>query len=151
MDLFEWGNISTGVYVALIIVGIIMYINIFHLDQIFSKETTKKINKWSYSCAIKCDDEKQCKKYNNLRDKNYSLDFDEFGSSKLCKVTKWEVSHFILHLFLGYFTNIYISQGTSIIFELYEHYVLDCGSYLDLGYNLAGFLTGYYLKNYIIS
>jgi len=72
--------------------------------------------------------------------------FDE--NSEKCVVTKWEISHFFTHIFLGYFTNIYISQGISVGFELYEHYDLNCGSYLDLIYNFLGYIIGYILKYY---
>lgn len=144
MNLFEWGNISTGVYVALIISGIIMYVIIFHLEKIFDEEIKNKFLRNIEQCVIPCS-KKKCKTINKMRDKDYYY----FDNSEKCVISLWEISHFITHIFLGYFTNIYISQGISIGFELHEHFNLNCGSYLDLGYNLTGFLVGHYLKNVI--
>lgn len=144
MNLFEFGDISTGVYVSLIIAGICMYVSIFHLEKIVGDETSKKIHDYTEKCTIACSDEKICTQVNNLRDDKYYL-FD--GNSEKCIVTKWEISHFITHAFLGYFTNIYISQSISVGFELYEHYILQCGSYIDLFYNFSGFIIGHILKN----
>jgi hypothetical protein len=145
-NIFEWGNISTGVYVAIIITGMVMYTVIFHLEKIIGERNTKIVHNYTEKCVVSCTSKKTCNKINKFRDKGYYL-FDE--KSEKCVVTKWEISHFITHLFLGYFTNIYISQSISVGFEMYEHYVLDCGSYLDLVYNLSGFIIGHLLKNYI--
>jgi hypothetical protein len=147
MNLFEWGTISTGVYVALIIAGICMYIVIFHLEKVLGEKKKNLFLKNIEQCIIGCDStsNKNCKLINNLRDKDYYY----FSKSEKCVISLWEITHFITHVFIGYFTNIYISQGISIGFELHEHYNLNCGSYLDLGYNLCGFLVGHYLKNII--
>jgi hypothetical protein len=146
MNLFEWGDISTGVYVALIIAGICMYVVIFHLEYVIGDKNAKIVHDYSEKCLIPCSEKKLCDKLSNLRDNGYYLFND---NPEKCIVSKWEISHFITHIFLGYFTNIYISQSISVGFEIYEHYVLDCGSYLDLGYNFMGFLVGHFLKNYI--
>jgi hypothetical protein len=47
---------------------------------------------------------------------------------------------------LGYYTNFYVSFGIGTGFELYEHFVHDCGSLLDFMYNMLGFLIGSYFK-----
>jgi hypothetical protein len=145
MDILEWGNISTGVYVVLTIVLLCMYVVIFHLDKIIGDENAKLAHDYTEECAVSCSDKVQCETVNSYRDEHYYL-FD--GNSKKCLVTKWEISHLITHIFLGYFTNIYISQGLSVGFEIYEHYSLDCGSYIDLGYNFIGFVIGHNLKKF---
>jgi hypothetical protein len=147
MDLFEWGNITTGMYVALIIAGICMLSVIFRLEKIIGKKTAKEFLDYSEECLVGCSDKDRCDKLAKWRDNNYYMYSGD--NSKRCIVTKWEISHFITHAFLGYFFNIYISQGISFGFEIYERYSNECGSYLDLGYNFAGFLFGHLLKNYI--
>lgn len=145
MNLFDWGDITVGVYIALIIVGICMYIVIFHLEKIIGENNAKLVHNYTEKCVISCSNEKICNRMNKLRDTGYYL-FDD--NSERCVITKWEISHLLTHVFLGYFTNIYISQGISVGFELYEHHLLNCGSYIDLLYNFVGFIIGHYLKNY---
>ena len=145
MNLFDWGNITTNIYIALIITMIILYMIIFHLKNIIGEKNARIVHDITEKCVISCSDKKLCSKVNNLRDSGYYI-FDE--NPEKCIVTKWEISHLIFHMFLGYFTNIYISQGISVGFELYEHYILNCGSYLDLGYNFIGFIIGHKLKKY---
>lgn len=128
----------------LFIVGVIIFIFIFHLDMFLSKNSVNKIHNFSEKCVIKCTDDETCKKINNYRDSGYYL-FDD--NSDKCIITKWEISHFIMHAFLGYLTNIYVSTSLSIGFEIFEHYKYNCGSYLDLLYNFSGFLTGYYIRH----
>jgi hypothetical protein len=145
MDLLDWGDISIGVYVVLVLVGIIMHQLIFNLDNYIGKKYAKYIHNYTEQCAVNCSNKEQCNYINSFRDDHYYV-FD--GNVEKCLVTKWEISHFITHVFLGYFTNIYISQGVSVGFELYEHHMLDCGSYLDLIYNFTGFIIGHTIKNY---
>jgi hypothetical protein len=148
MDILEWGSISNGVYIMIIILGIIQYTIIFHLDKI-NVSLSKSFNKFMFTCAKKCENKKDCEVVNSLRDDYYYMQNTDNSELLDCKITRWEISHFFTHIFLGYFTNIYISQSISVVFEIYEHYALDCGSYLDLVYNMAGFMVGHTLKNYI--
>jgi hypothetical protein len=148
MNILEWGDISNAVYIMVVMLGIIQYTMIFHLDKI-NTSLSKSFNKTMFTCASKCVNKKDCEFVNALRDDYYYMQTTGDSESLDCKITRWEISHFFTHIFLGYFSNIYISQGISVGFELYEHYALNCGSYLDLGYNFAGFMVGHTLKNYI--
>lgn len=98
-----------------------------------------------FNCTISCPDN-GCKYWNSLRDGDYWLDVEK----KNCITNNsGSFSFFLVHIFLGYFYNIYVSQTISIGFEIYEQKFHNCGSYLDLGYNFMGFLVGHTLKNYI--
>jgi hypothetical protein len=81
-----------------------------------------------------------------LRGKNYFIGSSTDIQAYNCFITRWEISHFIFHTFLGYYYNIYISQGISIGWEIYEHKVYDAGSLLDFIWNLGGFLFGSWLR-----
>jgi hypothetical protein len=148
MNLLDWGDITLGTITGLVIAGIIMIILIFHLESIVGIRNAKKIHDMSEKCVVGCANKKLCTATNNLRSAGYYM-FDDPNNK--CVVTRWEISHIITHIFLGYFTNIYISQFISVGFELYEHYYLDCGSILDLLYNFTGFIIGHQLKNAYIN
>ena len=141
MDLFK-----PNLYInpcAIFISLIIIHIFIFHLDKIFNEELVEKIRTLCDTCVVDCDDKKTCEKVNYFRDKKYYYN----DKSKKCLVSSWEISHFLMHLFLGYYSNIYVSQTASIGYEIYEHKYHDCGSYIDLIYNFAGFYTGFVLRH----
>ena len=146
MNLFKYGKIPPLTYFIVIVVGILMYLGIFYLEILVGVDNSKSIHDWTEKCVIPCKDKKLCDELHKYRDDHYYV-FEK--DTEKCLVTKWEISHLITHIFLGYFTNIYISQGISIGFELYEHYHIDCGSYIDLVYNFVGFLIGHTLKNII--
>jgi hypothetical protein len=141
--LFGTYNITTGMYVLLIIISIIIYIMIFYPQNILSESDNEIYNKTVNSCISEYDTKKF--DLDQLRGSNYWLSY----KTNKCNITRWEILHLLFHVFLGYFYNIYISQGISFGFELYEQYYYSCGSYLDLGYNFTGFLIGHMLKNYI--
>jgi hypothetical protein len=87
-----------------------------------------------------------CNKIKSGRDNGYFLESSTETFNKECLVTGWELSHFMFHIFLGYFYNIYVSTGISVSYEVYERYTYNCASYNDLFINMAGFLVGNYLK-----
>lgn len=136
-------NIS---FITLAIILIIMYLCIFQLELILNQKNIDKVHNFSEKCLVGCSGrESTCDCLNSYRDNGYYL-FESDNNKVRCAITRWELSHIIFHIFLGYFTNIYISQGLSVGFEIYEHYFYDCGSYLDLMYNFMGFLVGHSLR-----
>lgn len=139
-------HLSDDIYIKLGIGLTVLYVVIFHLEKVVGTNVSTKIHESTEKCVVTCKD-KLCKA-NNMRGKSYYLLGDKNAPTN-CLITKWEISHFLLHVMLGYWTNIYVSQGLSIGFELYECLVYDCGSILDLFYNFAGYLTGYYLNKFI--
>lgn len=145
MKLFEAHPLLIPIQ-TLMIIGIMMNLLIFYLDCIFPKHIVDKIHNFSEQCVIDCTDESKCEKVNCWRDKGYYA-FESEHNNKKCMVTRWEISHFLTHMFLGYFTNIYVSLPISIGFEIYEHYKYDCGSYLDLVYNFSGFVVGNIMRH----
>ncbi len=141
MDIYNWNNVTTGMLVILVIIGVIMNHIIFEELDNNSEDIQKYIDKIQSYCFINCDN---CSDITNLRDENYYTLGN--ADAKKCLMTAWEISHMIFHIFIGYFYNIYISVSISVGYELYEHYFKSCGSFLDLGYNMTGFLIGNHLK-----
>lgn len=152
MVLFGWNNVGADSSLVLAVILAVMYAFIF-LDLAVSKtKYVKMLRSWLYDCSIPCTDgNKTCEKVNSHRGTNYGFDPNIDGGSyreyKSCLLTGWEASHFLFHVFLGYFYNIYISQTLSFLFEIYEHLAYDCGSFNDLGINFAGFCAGHVLRN----
>jgi ribulose bisphosphate carboxylase small subunit len=144
-DFFKWNNIPTGIYVIVIIVLIIMHSFIFYSDKFLPVDIHNAFYKNINTCVALCEDKNSCNNINNLRGSNYWIGTN-FKDQYRCKVSTWEISHMLTHVFLGYFTNIFISQGLSVGFEIYEQQVYNCGSWLDLVYNFSGYLIGYSLK-----
>jgi hypothetical protein len=144
-DFFKWHNIPTGIYVMVILVLIILYSFCFYSDKFLPVDIYNSFYKNINSCAVLCTDDNTCRPINNLRGENYWIGANPDERS-ICKVSTWEISHMLTHVFLGYFTNIFISQGVSIGFEIYEQQLYNCGSWLDLLYNFSGYMIGYSLK-----
>lgn len=145
-SLFGWNNVSlTDSYIFLLIC-VIIYLFIFYImgTNLVSINLQKKWDNLQDKCFMNCN-KKLCKKITKLRDKKYlnnSVNID----LKICMITSWELTHLFFHAFIGYYYNIYFSVITSILFEILEHYVHECGSYLDLFWNFMGFLIGFSLK-----
>jgi hypothetical protein len=146
-----WNDVGVGLMIVLTLVGIIIYIFIFCDLDLSKSQNINQLRTSLYSCPIPCNDENDsCIKLNSYRGKNYGFD-PNIGEKKhrtyeSCSFTGWEASHLILHMFLGFFYNIYISQSISVVFEIWEDYYKDCGSYVDLGVNFTGYCIGYGLK-----
>jgi hypothetical protein len=138
---FGFHDISTGMYVVLIIVLILSYTMIFNSELLIGDKYSKIFNKKINRCVTKYDT--SIINMSNLRGENYWLGYN---NNTKCNVTSWEIIHLLFHVFLGYTTNIYISQSISIGWEIYEEYFYKCGSVMDLIYNFVGFIIGYYLK-----
>lgn len=112
------------------------------------KTTSEFINKISefqdYKCFLPCKKDICTTITKNMRDSQYLT--TTLKQPNECLFTFWEFSHIILHMFIGYFYNFYISTTLSISFEIFEHYVYNCGSLLDLFYNGLGMFIGVYLR-----
>ena len=144
-SLFGWNNVSLKNVYGLLLINIIIYMFIFHIIDRLPISLKKCINDIQYTCFANCN-KKSCKKLTNLRDKNYYLNDYTGINLKTCMATSWELLHLLFHIFIGYYYNIYLSLATSISFEIFEHYVYECGSYLDIFWNFIGFLIGFSLK-----
>jgi hypothetical protein len=142
-SILNWNGISTGMLVVLCIIGVIMNYIIFYTLDNNDQKIQDIIDKIQYYCLYKC--KNNCNGLTNLRDDDYFMGVKTTNVKK-CFFTVWELSHLLFHTFLGYFYNIYISVGTSVFFEIYEHYKYNCGSYLDLMWNFLGFLIGSYIR-----
>jgi hypothetical protein len=144
MNILDWNGVTTGMLVVLCIIGITMNYVIFNMLDGNNKKIQYYIDAVQNFCVKKCSND-YCSSITKLRDEKYYTYGD--GDSKSCLITSWEISHLLFHVFIGYFYNIYISTVISVGYEIYEHYDKLCGSYLDLGYNMTGFLIGNYLKS----
>jgi len=137
-------NVTTGMYVGLIIFGFILDILIFKQDMIFDKNSmfTKCWENVTNRCFYNCDTG-NCKKYTSFRGTTYFMDQE---ANKSCMFTGWELTHLLFHVFLGYFYNIYVSLGISVGYEIFEYVKYDCHSALDLVINFIGFMIGASLR-----
>ena len=145
----SWNNVSALklIFFILFVVGLNYYI--FHINGGGSNVNTTTDHKSSGpfdTCLITCKNQ-ICKNItSNSRESNYSLGITSNAHVDDCIFTGWEFSHVILHMFLGYYFNIYISVSLSVLFEIYEHYVYNCASWLDLFWNTFGLLIGIYIR-----
>jgi hypothetical protein len=147
---FGLNGVTRKSLIFLVLLGILMHYFIFTLSKNLGP-LQPKFDKWRYWCLNKCKTAKCENATMKFRGANYFDDKDEKKKGtkmdhRGCAFTIWELTHFLFHIFLGLYYNIYISVGTSVFFEMYEHYMYDCGSVLDLGWNFAGFVTGFALR-----
>ena len=148
---FGWNNNGTPSILVLLVIFSVMYAFIFMELKISKTKYVVYLRKWLYKCHMECKkDDDTCEIINNNRGNNYGYDPNidgKYRDYKNCALTGWEYSHFLFHMFLGMFYNIYISQSLSFTFELYECYEEDCGSLNDLIVNFSGFCIGYAIKS----
>lgn len=146
-----WNKVGNTSIVVLFTILSIMYVFIFMNLEISKTEYIKYLRTWLYKCHVECEkDDNTCENINNNRGNNYGYDPNidgKYRDYKNCVLTGWEYSHFIFHVFLGIFYNIYISQSLSVAFEIYECLEEDCGSLNDLVLNFAGYCTGYTIRS----
>lgn len=151
MDFFGWRDVGVSHSMVLAVILATQYAFIFLKLDISKTRYVKSLRSWLYSCHAPCTDgNKTCERVDKNRGKNYGFDPNMEGESyrqyRSCLLTGWELSHFIFHMFLGYFYNIYVSQILSFGFEMYEHSALRCGSLNDLVVNFAGYCVGYGIR-----
>lgn len=135
-----------GNYLKLLWVGLIMYFFIF-----FVIDHIPGIKNIQYYCLSKCENTVCETNVKNLRDSNYWIhpELNNVADSATCKFTMWELSHLLFHVWVGYEYGIITSSVISIGFEILEHYVYNCGSILDLGWNLIGALIGIVIRKFL--
>ena len=121
---------------------IVLYIFIFHvIDHIPAMRYIQD------ACLQSCTHDLCTSNLPYLRGKNYYLHtLDKGFEVNKCLVTTWELSHLLFHAYIGYNYNLQISLTLSIVFEIFEQVVYDCGSFLDLAWNLMGFFIGYMFR-----
>lgn len=146
MSLFGWNDVTIVGLILFAITCIIMHIFIFHNDKLpgIIGKNMKRID----VCITPTCNTDLCNFIKKGRGDNYFMHkkTDEYNNS--CLITGWEMGHFIFHIFVGYFLNIYASLTVSIGYEVYEKIYHDCASYNDIIINFAGFCIGSYLRHY---
>ena len=149
MRAFSFSHITRHDYTLLIGLLLAAYVYIFFIvdSSLFHHLGLDTLHQ---KCLRKCESD-ACKTASvTWRDKNYYLDAnngDRETPHKNCAFTVWELSHLLMHLWIGYRYNLPLSVGISVAFELFEHYFYDCGSMFDVGYNLAGGVSGAVLRS----
>lgn len=133
-------HITTNYWISLVIIGIMMYIFIFYIID----HLGEWVMEFQYKCLGSCQSDNCRAMTTNLRDGGYFLTAN--SNPQDCWFTMWELSHLLTHAFIGYFFNIQTSLGVGVGFEIFEHYVYDCGSVLDIMWNTMGFSIGYTLR-----
>lgn len=151
MGLLSWNDVGITSMIILVLLCLLIHSMIFH-SYLFVGENSSARQFWTDAlnkCYTEPCDTPLCKKYTSLRDDGYLKFSKTPETAKTCLLTGWEISHFVFHMFLGYFYNIYISLGISVGYEVYEHYVHNCAGIAELGINMFGFLSGAALKAFI--
>lgn len=137
-----WGDVGKQKIQALIIICLCMYIYIFHISQRLYDKYKIEVDEF---CLYECNTP-LCKNIvKNSRDSGYFL-HDKLYEADKCGLTWYEITHVIFHIFIGYYYNIYVSLGVGIGFEIFERYKFNNGSYLDILYNMLGFVIGYNIR-----
>lgn len=101
----------------------------------------------SKNCVLKCP--KDCENCaEGLRGSRYYMatKTTRYIDPQKCAFTSWELIHFLLHIYIGYFFDIYYSIIIGVSFEIYELINFDCASFPDLFWNLMGGLLGQFLR-----
>jgi|LauGreDrversion4_2_1035121.scaffolds.fasta_scaffold03346_2 hypothetical protein len=142
---FSNDHITLCSIIFLFTILICIYIIIFDSIPNSNINIIKDLEK---ECLIKC--EHNICKYitNSSRGNNYYIN-DENSNPTDCIFTFWEASHLIMHIFIGYFFNLYYVLGIGIPFEIYEYVHYKCENYLDIVYNVIGGVIGCYLRVYL--
>lgn len=123
----------------LLLVCYTVYYLIFHIMP-----ATVFLNSKEYHCIAQCNSDTCRHVVKTLRDDEYFIapELNGITDTTNCKVTAWELTHYLFHVYIGYEFGLVSSTIISVGFEIIEHYKYNCGSILDVGYNLAGALTG---------
>ncbi len=141
--LLGWDHITKEHALALVVVLCIMYFFIFYV-WIGLRKRSELCEKIDGACIIGCSPGKCPPDW--TRGDTYTIGG---GYAKpQCLLTSWEFSHFIFHMFIGYFFNIWVSLGLGVSFELYEVIAYDCASYIDIIANTSGCIIGAVIASY---
>ena len=143
--MFSWETPSLGSMVVLSITCIVMYVLIFKIIKNLPSKLQEYVDKVIYKCFVRCDTD-LCKRVTDMRDDNYYVSDKPVDNPRDCIFTMWELLHGIFHVFLGWFFPLHISLCISVLFEILEHYVFNCGSGVDIFWNGAGSLIGRALR-----
>lgn len=139
-SMLEWNHIPNDYYIALMVVLVISYIIIFHVFNTYFPTVQT-------SCFKKCKSDFCKHNVKPLRGSNYFL--SNVVDPSYCLITFWEGTHFIFHMFLGFFYNLYVSLAIGVGFEIIEVFTCDCASALDIWWNLFGYLIGHTARYFI--
>ena len=138
-----------GKYIVLVFICIIIHMLIFKRDLMpvsihrFMDKKMKSLD----SCMTPSCNTGLCDVIKGGRDSGYFLNSSDESYNADCLFTGWELSHFIFHIFLGYFYNFYVSTTISVSYEIYERTIYNCASYNDILINLFGYCIGNSLKH----
>lgn len=139
-------HITNNTIIGLTIVCILMYIFIFYAAE----EYFPLFDKLTYeSCIIPCENNSCAKFIEATKGKNYYLSKYHTDWNKTnCLITPYEISHFIFHIFIGYYTNIYYSLLLGVGFEAWEYYEYNCENYMDIVFNTLGAIFGIFIRTH---
>lgn len=129
----------------LLIAGIILYIYCLIVTPYLEKHYPK-FAKFNKACYLECDrtEDDLCNAIHEQRGKNYYIgsEIPDDGRTT-CVWTFWGVTHFFLHMVIGYVTNNFLySLIPGVLFEIHEYYEYDCADAMDIVMNTTGFFVG---------
>ena len=137
--LFDNSHITNQSIINLIVVLLVLYIIIFHVLTYILPTFGKPLE----NCILKCKKDICI----NITKASKGLKYNYFNKPTYdCIFNGWELSHFIMHIFIGYYFNILYSLSIGLPFEYLEYKWFNCESYIDIFYNTFGALIGSYLR-----
>jgi hypothetical protein len=142
-NLFRTDHITNDHLKILVGILVIMYIFIF----VFMYYYEEPFEKYNRICITSCNKESCQKVTRASRGERYYLSDD--SAPYECIFTIWELSHLMMHIFIGYYFNFGYSFGIGTIFEVYEKYHHKCENYLDIVHNSIGGLIGVGIRTYM--
>ncbi len=141
--LFSNEHITNKTLMVWGVIFILLYIACFNNHE-YLVYCRNKVHKF---CMYKCETQECSDFQKSVKGGSYyTTDIEENESIEYCPLGFWELSHFITHIFIGYYLNMSYSLGIGFGFEVYEYFVYDCASYPDLIANTLGGLLGSYLR-----
>lgn len=147
MQPFSSDHITLGKICVVVVLSLAVFLIIFYVTP---------ENKWLYQranqCYYKCESDQCNRLMKQTRGSTYIIDNNGWGSDyEGCAFGFWEASHFVFHIFIGYFLNLQASLAIGVGFELFEAATWGCESYFDIAYNTAGALVGIALREHFVA
>lgn len=132
----SWEHISRNDYYLLAAMLGVGYVYIFNV--LGALEENDSLLQLHDSCLIGCGSPECIECMRRSRDEHYFPSKDHSH----CLFTTWELTHFLFHAYIATKYNVYVSAALSVGFELWEHFARNCGSWMDIVWNAAGYCTG---------
>lgn len=149
-DIWYNENVNQNNIVILALMLCIVYLFIFHIFIPLGKNFSiiRNVDKM---CVLKNDNNVIKKILNKSRGREYYITGESTESLNNCGITLWEFSHFLMHIFVGYWFDLRWSLLIGCSFEAWEWHQYKCENIMDVVYNSLGAIAGGLIRSYIKS